>query len=162
MIRRSLLSAVAVLFLAAPVLAAPPPWTAAGTTAVIDEASVPLYTLTPPYIGFSATAGAGLIHAYFNVTDTSATGLPGWTMLELSAFDNHPQSHVQAVLYRVDKCNGAITAICGITSSDNAQTTCARCNVPPLDFTLYNYYVHATLYRSSTTLWPKLYGVRLY
>ena len=162
MIRRNLLPAVFALFLAAPVLAAPPPWTAAGTTAVIDETSVPLYALTPPYIGFSATAGAGVIHAYFNVTDTTATGLPGWTTLEISAFDNHPQSQVQAVLYRLDKCNGTITAICGATSADNAQTTCARCNVTPLDFTLYDYYVHATIYRSSTSLAPKLYGVRLY
>lgn len=162
MIRRGL-SAVIALFLAAPVLAASPPWTAAGTTAVIDESSVSLYALTPPYIGFSAAPNTGVINAYFNVTDTSATAFPGWNTLEISAFDNHPQSQVSATLYRLDKCNGTVTALCTATSADSAQVTCARCAFnSPLDFTLYDYYVTVSIYRSSSALTPRLYGVRLY
>ena len=163
MIRRSL-SAVAVLvLLAVPALAASPPWTAAGTTAVIDESSVPLYALTAPYIGFSAAPNVGVITAYFNVTDTSATAFPTWDTLEISAFDNNLQSQVSATLFRLDKCNGSVTAICTATSVDSATTTCARCNIgSPFDFLLYDYYVTVNIYRSSTALSPKLYGVRLF
>ena len=163
MIRRSLSAAAVALFLAAPVLAAATPWTAGGPAAVIDESSVPLYAVTPPYLGFSSTAGNGVINAYFNVTDTTATSAPGWTTLEINYFDNHPQSQVTATLYRVDKCGGTATSICTAVSTDAAANNCARCYVnAALDFDLYYYYVGVTIYRSSTSLAPKLYGVRLY
>lgn len=162
MIRKTCL-ALAAFLLSAPLFAATPPWTAAGTTAVIDESSVALYALTPPYIGFSASAGIGVINAYFNVTDTSATAAPAWNYLEISSFDNHPQSQVSATLFRLDKCNGNVTAICTATSVDTAVTTCARCNIGTgFDFLLYDYYVTVSIYRSSTALAPKLYGVRLF
>ena len=162
MIRRSL-SAVAVLFLLAlPSLAASPPWTAVGTTAVIDESSVSLYALTPPVIGFSAAPNIGVINAYFNVTDTSATGSPTWDTLEISAFDNNPQSQVSATLFRLDKCNGTVTAICTAISADSAAVSCARCAINSLDFALYDYYITVSIYRSNSALTPRLYGVRLY
>jgi len=163
MIRRSL-SAVAVLFLLAlPALAASPPWTAAGTTAVIDESSVPLYALTAPFIGFSAAPNVGVITAYFNVTDTSATAFPTWDTLEISAFDNNLQSQVSATLFRLDKCNGSVTAICTATSTDSTAVICSRCTLNnSFDFTLYDYYITVSIYRSNSSLTPRLYGVRLY
>jgi hypothetical protein len=162
MIRRSLFLLFAVL-LSVPSMAATIPWTAAGTTAVIDEGSVSLYALTPPYIGFNAS-GLGVITAYFNVTDTSATGFPGWTTLQLSYFDNAAPSQVTAALYRVDKCDGSILQLCLATSPDFASNTCTTCTFAPtvIDFNRYEYYIHATLYRSSTALNPKLFAVRLY
>lgn len=162
MIRKNCFALIAFL-LAAPAFALTPPWTAVGTTAVIDESSVPLYALTPPYLGFSSSAGIGVITAYFNVTDTTATASPSWDLLEISYFDNNPQSQVSATLFRLDKCNGSVTAICTATSVDSATTTCARCNIgSPFDFLLYDYYVTVNIYRSSTALSPKLYGVRLF
>lgn len=162
MIRRSLFLLFAVL-LAMPVTAVTIPWTAAGTTAVVDEGSVSLYALTPPYIGFNST-GLGVITAYFNVTDTSATGLPGWTTLQLSYFDNAAPSQVTAALYRVDKCDGSILQLCLITSSDFSTNTCKTCSFAGsvIDFNRYEYYIHATLYRSSTALDPKLIALRLF
>jgi hypothetical protein len=164
MIRKSCF-ALAAFLLAAPMFAQTPPWTAAGTTAVIDESSVPLYALTPPYLGFSAAAGNGVISAYFNVTDTTATAAPAWTTLEISYFDNHPQSQVSATLFRLDKCNGTVSPICTATSADAAITTCTRCTVGSgsgFDFLLYDYYVTVSIYRSNAALQPRLYGVRLY
>ena len=90
--------ALAAFLLSVPLFAAAPPWTAAGTTAVIDESLVALYALSPPHLGFSASAGIGVITAYFNVTDTSATATPAWDYFELSYFDNHLQSQVSATL----------------------------------------------------------------
>lgn len=162
MIRRSL-SAMILVLLAVPALGASPPWTAAGTTAVIDESSVSLYALTPPFLGFSAAPSTGVISAYFNVTDTSATSFPTWNTLEISAFDNHPQSQVSATLFRLDKCNGTVTAVCTAISSDNTAVTCSRCTInTPLDFTLYDYYIAVSIYRSNSSLTPRLYGLRLY
>ncbi len=162
MVYRSLTVVIA-LFLAMPALAASPPWTAAGTTAVIDETSVPLYALTPPFIGFSGAAGNGVITAYFNVTDTSATAFPSWNTLEISALDTAGQSQVSATLFRLDKCNGSVAALCGVNSVDAAAPTCSRCTFnSPIDFTLYDYYVTVNIYRSSTALTPRLYGVRIY
>jgi hypothetical protein len=163
MIRRSLLVIVAALF-ALPALAASPPWTAVGTTAVIDEGSVPLYALTPPYLGFNGT-GLGVISAYFNVTDTSGagTGFTTWNTLQISYFDNGLQSQVSATLYQLDKCNGTVTALCTVTSSDAAANTCKECTFSStIDFNRYDYWVTALLYRSTTALQPKLFGVRIF
>jgi hypothetical protein len=161
MIRRSLFLLFAVL-LAMPAMAATIPWTAAGTTAVIDEGSVSLYALTPPYLGFNAN-GVGVITAYFNVTDTSATGFPGWTTLQLSYFDNAAPSQVTAALYRVDKCDGSFVQLCFVAGFDSAVNTCNSCSFTQIiDFNRYEYYIHATLYRASTALQPKLFAVRLF
>lgn len=164
MIRKSLSATlVLALFLVAPVLAASPPWTAAGTTAVIDENSVSLYALTPPYLGFNAN-GVGIITAYFNVTDTSGagTGLTTWNTLQISYFDNAVPSQVWATLYQLDKCDGTVTALCTVISSDNAANVCKECSFSnQIDFNRYDYYVMANLYRATNMLQPKLFGLRI-
>lgn len=163
MIRRSsLFVLLAVLFAVPAAMAATIPWTAAGTTAVIDESSVPLYALTPPYLNFNAN-GVGVITAYFNVTDTSGTSFPGWNTLQLSYFDNAAPSQVSAALYRVDKCDGSIVQLCYVASFDFASNTCNTCSfTQAIDFNRYEYYIHATLYRAVNTLYPKLFALRLY
>jgi len=162
MTRKSLLVVFAIL-VAVPALAASPPWTAAGTTAVIDESSVPLYALTPPYLGFAPGAGVGVITAYFNVTDTSATTIPDWDTLEISYFDNSIDAQVWATLYQLDKCNGTVVALCTATSVDNPNNTCKPCTfTQQIDFTKNDYYVTAKIYRASAMLQPKLFGVRVF
>ena len=164
MIRRSLFLLSAVLLAAStmPSRAQTIPWTAAGTTAVIDESSVPLYALTPPYLGFNGS-GVGVITAYFNVTDTSATGFPGWSTLRLSYFDNAAPSQVTATLWQVDKCDGTQVQLCFVAGFDSATNTCNTCSFTQLiDFNRYEYYIQATLYRATTALQPKLFAVRLF
>jgi hypothetical protein len=161
MIRRSLFLLFAVL-LAAPLTAATIPWTAAGTTAIIDETSVPLYAMNPPYISFNGS-GVGLITAYFNVTDTSATGFPGWSTLQISYFDNAAPSQVTAKLWQVDKCDGTQVQLCFVAGFDSATNTCNACSFTQfIDFNRYEYYVLVTLYRATTALDPKLFAVRLF
>jgi hypothetical protein len=161
MIRRSLLVATAALLFSLPALASPP-WTAAGTTAVIDESGVPLYALTPPYLGFNSTA-VGVFTAYFNVTDTSATSTPTWNTLQISYFDNAVPSQVSATLFQLDKCNGTVTQLCFVASTDATVNTCKQCNFTTgIDFTRYEYWVTAQLYRAVNTLDPKLFAVRIF
>ncbi len=160
MIRKSLFALCAVL-LAMPAFSATIPWTAAGTTAVIDESSTTQYALTPPYLGFNAT-GVGVITAYFNVTDTSATAFPGWNTLTLSYFDNASPSQVSATLYRLDKCDGTTLQLCFVASPDSPVNTCNSCTFTQgIDFTRYEYYIVAQLYRATNALQPKLFSLRL-
>ena len=167
MIRRSLFLLFAVLLAVpavstTPAMAATIPWTTAGTTAIIDETSVPLYALTPPYLNFNAN-GVGLITAYFNVTDTSATGFPGWSTLQISYFDNAAPSQVTATLWQVDKCDGTQVQLCFVAGFDSSVNTCNACSFTQfMDFNRYEYYIQATLYRAVNTLYPKLFAVRLY
>jgi hypothetical protein len=161
MIRRSLFLLFAVL-LAAPLTAATIPWTTAGTTAIIDETSVPLYAMNPPYISFNGS-GVGLITAYFNVTDTSATSFPGWNTLQISYFDNAAPSQVTAKLFQVDKCDGTQIQLCFVAGFDSATNTCNSCSFTQfIDFNRYEYYVLVTLYRATTALDPKLFAVRIF
>jgi hypothetical protein len=164
MVRRNLLVAALASLIALPALAASPPWTAVGTTAVIDETSVPLYELSPPFLHFKA-GSVGVIHAYFNVTDTSGagTGTTTWNTLQISYFDNAGPSQVSATLYQLDKCNGTVTTLCQVTSADSTVNTCKECTFPNvIDFNRYDYWVDAMLYRSSSALDPKLFGVRIF
>ncbi|MES1239976.1 MAG: hypothetical protein ABUT39_00005 [Acidobacteriota bacterium] len=161
MTRRILFLLFAVLC-AMPSMAQTIPWTAAGTTAVIDESSVPLYALTPPYIGFNGS-GVGVITAYFNVTDTSGTGLPGWSTLRISYFDNAAPSQVSAALWQVDKCDGTQVQLCFVAGFDSATNTCHSCSFTQIiDFNRYEYYIQAQLYRATTALQPKLFALRLF
>jgi hypothetical protein len=163
MIRRSLLVVLAAL-IAMPALAASPPWTAVGTTAVIEDSSVPLYDLSPPYLHFNAN-GVGVINAYFNVTDTSGsgTGITTWNTLQMSYFDNAIPSQVSATLYQLDRCNGTVTPLCTATSSDASTNVCKSCNFTNIiDFNRYDYWVTAVLYRAVNTLDPKLFGLRIF
>ena len=163
MIRRSLL-VVAAALIAMPALAASPPWTAVGTTVVIEDSSVPMYDLSPPFLHFKS-GPVGVIQGYFNVTDTSGagTGVTTWNTLQISYFDNALQSQVSATLYQLDKCNGTVTLLCTVASADNAANTCKECTFANvIDFNRYDYWVTATLYRSSANLDPKLFGVRIY
>lgn len=164
MIRRSLFLVLFVLSVLAamPLTAATIPWTAAGTTAVIDESSVPLYALNPPYLSFNGS-GVGIITAYFNVTDTSATSFPGWNTLQLSYFDNAAPSQVTARLYQVDKCDGTQIQLCFVAGFDSATNTCNSCSFTQfIDFNRYEYYVLVTLYRATTALDPKLFALRIF
>lgn len=163
MIRRSLL-VVAAALIALPALAASPPWTAVGTTVVIEDSSVPMYDLSPPFLHFKA-GPVGVIQGYFNVTDTSGagTGITTWNTLQISYFDNSLQSQVSATLYQLDKCNGTVTTLCTVASADNAANVCRECTFSQvIDFNRYDYWVTATLYRSNASLDPKLFGVRIY
>jgi hypothetical protein len=163
MIRRSLLVLAAAL-IAMPALAADPPWTAVGTTITIEDSSVPLYDLLPPYLHFKAGM-TGVINGYFNVTDTSGagTGKTTWSTLQISYFDNSIQSQVSATLYQLDKCNGTVKTLCTVTSVDNAANVCRECTfTDTIDFNLYDYWVTAVLYRSSVNVDPKLFGVRIF
>lgn len=141
------------------------PWTGAGPTAVIDEQSVGAYSANPQYIGFNLAGLTGDIIAYFNVTDTTATGNPAWSTLQLGYFDSSPSSQVTAKLVQLNPCNGNLNVLCSVTSTDASFTSCVQCTFPAgsVNFNAgFTYYVSVTINRTSTAVSPKLMGVRLF
>lgn len=167
MIRKSLwyVTSLLALTLLSATAAQAQPWTGAGPTAVIDEQSLGIYFANPQYIGFSPAAGTGDIIAYYNVTDTTASGNPPWNTLELGYFDNSANSQVTARLIQLNPCNGNLNVLCTVTSTDSGAISCSRCQFAAgsVNFNAgFTYYVSVTINRTSTAVAPKLFGVRVF
>src|SRR6185503_15122070 len=99
---------------------------------------------------------------YLNVTDTTATGNPPWTILELRYFDNSPSSFVRAQLVR--HTAGGVSTIATCTSNDASLITTLQCPLmgATVDFNAgFIYSVVVTVSRSTTTVSPIFLGVRL-
>ena len=145
-----------------------PAWTAVASTGAIDEAPAsvtpPIYQFTGSALeyrtaGFAATAP---IVARYNVTDIGGTGFPGWTTLELGAFDGGAASNVRATLFQVDPCTGQLTALC-TANSDQTTSDCDRCNFTQLiDFTNFLYMVEVTITRTSGNASPRAHTLRIF
>lgn len=145
-----------------------PPWTAIGSTGVVDEAAENIYafgTTNLTYLG--ANAGAPVV-ARYNVTNTFDNGpnpnVPGWTTLE--AGSTAPGgSTVTARLFRVNPCTGTQSLICPAINAGGGGPGCKVCTFPPntIDFSQTLYYVEVTLTRSSSTVAPpSLWTLRIY
>ena len=98
---------VAVWFLAAELLApvaawAQTAWTGAPGAGVIDEQSVGIYQADPGGIYHNASGSTATIFARYNLTDTTGFGTPGWTTIELGAYDPSPSSQVMIKVFRVN------------------------------------------------------------
>jgi hypothetical protein len=161
----TLLAAFLLAVLTAPVAALAQPWTAAPGAAVIDEQSTGIFLLDPGVLQYNAAGSTSQILAYYNVTDTSATGNPAWTTLELAAFDNSPNSFVRAQLYRLTPSSGMTTSIAACTSVDSSSITVQPCSLlgATVNFNAgYIYVLRITVSRTSTALTPMFLGARLY
>jgi len=141
------------------------PWTAAPGAAVVDEQSAGIFQLDPGVLQYNASGSTSQILAYYNVTDTTATGSPSWTTLELAAFDNSPNSFVRAQLYRITPSSGLTSAIATCTSVDSSSITVQPCSLlgATVNFNAgYIYALRITVSRTTTTLTPLFLGARLY
>lgn len=159
--------AVLALSLAAvPVAAQTRAWTSVGSTGTIDRASLGLYATSNATLGFVA-GPVGTVVARYNVTNAFGGGFtdtPPWNIFEMTYFDNSPSSVVTATLVQVDRCTGAITVVCGITSSDAAANTCARCTFPTgtINFAASNYVIEVKVNRTTNVVNPQLVALRIF
>jgi hypothetical protein len=138
------------------------PWTAVGSTGVVDESASGIYSFGTTDLSYNPASGstAPIIARYNVATDF---GDPVWDNLELGYFDNSPGSAVSAVLYRVDKCTGNRIAVCTVNSIDSAVATCLRCNFAsqPMNVDNFLYYVEVTITRNATNLTPSVRTLRI-
>lgn len=159
--------AVLAFFLAAlPVAAQSGAWSEVGSTGSIDEASLGIFAVNGPALQHQAAA-TGTVFARYNVTNTFGGGLtdaPPWNTLEMTYFDNSVSSAIAAVLLRVDRCTGATTVLCNVSSADSATTACKVCNFPvgSINFANSLYWVEVRLSRGSTAVTPQVIGLRIF
>jgi hypothetical protein len=147
---------------------APSPWTAAGSTGVVDESSVGRYSFTNASAGFlGGIASINPLELRYNVTNTydnnSNPAAPGWTTLELGA-QAPGGSVVGAFLYKVNLCTGAQTLLCSTRVNQAAAGTCTKCSFAAgsIDFNKAVYYVRATISRTTPNEIPILHTLRVY
>lgn len=158
--------AVLALLLAAVPATAQQGWTSVGSTGTPDEGSLGLYATNGASLGFQPVP-TGTIFARYNVINAyggGATDTPPWTTMAMTYFDNSPSSALTAVLVEVDRCTGAVTAFCSISSIDAAGNTCQTCNFPAgsINFATSNYFVELRMSRSVNTVSPQLIGLRIF
>jgi hypothetical protein len=147
--------------LMAPIAAQAQPWTGAGGAGAIDESALGIYMADVATVGYNASGSTSPIVIYYNVTDTTGTGIPPWTTLELRYYDVYTDSYVRAQLIRM--WDGSKSTIVTCTSFDST-TGVVTCPLgATIDFSAGNLYAIAiTISRSSTSSTPFFRGVRLY
>ena len=157
-------SAVLAFVLLAPVSAwAQTAWTGAPGAAVIDEQSVGIYEASPGGLNHNASGSTATIIGRYNLTDTTGFGTPGWTKIELGAYDPSPSSQVLIKVFRISLL-GTTSMISSCGSSDAAFISKWQCTLlNPINFNDGNVYtVEVSISRSTTSVSPIFTGVRLF
>lgn len=144
----------------------PRPWTAIGSTGVVDEASLNTFAFGTTDIGFKAGATSTRVVARYNVTNTfdnnANPNKPGWTTLEMGS--SAPiNTIIEAKLYQVKACDQQQTLLCTARNRSN-DNPCAKCTINgTIDFTGHLYYVEVTLNRNSVNNQaPRMFTLRLF
>jgi hypothetical protein len=143
------------------------PWTAIGSTGVVDEDSTARYAFGTTDLTFKAGASGSTIVARYNVTNTydnsGDPNKPLWKKLEMGS-STPLNTFVEAKLYRVKKCDTQQTLICTATNK-NGTSPCAECIISEaIDFANNLYYVEVTLNRGFNFggAQPRLYTLRVF
>lgn len=139
------------------------PWTGAPSTGEVDEASLGIYEHGTGSLGYlTGSSSTTTIVSRLNVTDTTASGLPGWTTMEIRAYDPSPNSEVRVKLFRLTA--GTLTNIATCSTTDNAMITTSTCSLlNAVDFNSgYIYVVQMEVSRTSSAVSPFISGVRIY
>jgi hypothetical protein len=151
------------------------PWTAVGSTGVVDEAALGIFAFGTTDVGYStASASTASFFVRYNVTNTFDNNLnpnmPGWKILELGSLAP-PGSEVRATFYRVNPCDGSRVRLCTVNNAGGGGPLCKICEFTtsfgPIDFSEYLYYVEVQMLRTATAVGgplanPKAYTLRVY
>ena len=155
---------VLTLFVAAvPLFAQTHDWTSVGNNGRVAPAGAFKLTWTGPTLKFNSIS-TGDIVARYPVTNTYGSGTsktPPWTTLWSTFKDNSASGSVTTRLYEADKCTGAETLICTITSSDSSSNQCSSCTFSSSTFDFANnvYWVEVTLNRTATSAAEEIHSV---
>jgi hypothetical protein len=160
---RTLLAVLTFVLFAPAAASAQTAWTGAPGAGVIDEQSVGIYQAGAGSIGYNASGSTSTIIARYNLTDTTGFGAPGWTTIELGAYDPSPSSDVLIKVFRTNLL-GSISMISACRSQDASFISKTQCALQtPINFNDGNVYtVEVSISRSSTAVSPLFTGVRLF
>jgi hypothetical protein len=143
----------------------PKPWTAVGSTGVIDEDSLNFFAFANTDLGFRTGATGTALVARYNVTNTfdnnANPNQPGWRTLEMGS-STPVNTIIEAKLFKIRHCDREQVLLC-TARNRSGDTPCARCTISEvIDFTSNLYYVEVTLTRASAqTPSPRLHTLRL-
>ncbi|HEX6100583.1 MAG TPA: hypothetical protein VF432_29980 [Thermoanaerobaculia bacterium] len=140
---------LAVLLLALPLSAQI--WNAAGSTGVIDEASLALYEFSGPSLQFKAGAVGTIVARYPVVSDVSN---PGWGSFWLG----YAGAGVTVRLKEVDQCGVNETVVTTFTNPNTPEANiCIGHIFGPFtwNFAQRSYYIEVTLTRANTLTNPR-------
>ena len=143
----------------------PKPWTAVGSTGVIDEDSLNFFAFTNTDLGFRAGAAGTVVVARYNVTNTfdnnANPNRPGWRRLEMGS-TTPLNTIIEARLFKIKSCDQQQVLLC-TARNRSGDTPCARCTISEvIDFTSNLYYVEVTLTRPNAQMpSPRLHTLRL-
>jgi hypothetical protein len=153
----------ALLIVAAPAAFAAVPWTGAAGAGVPDESNAGIYDASVGSVGYNAAGSTNSLVFRYVLTDTSATGLPGWTTLAVDGYDPGTSSEIRARLYRLTP-GGTNYMITACTSNDAAVFSTKTCSLlSTVNFTSGDTYtLEVTVSRTSTAVSPLFRSVRLY
>lgn len=158
-----ILLAVVASVLIAPTAVGAQPWIGAAGTGGMDEQALGIYKADTGLLSYNTTSTASIVTRY-TVTDTSGTGTPPWTNLELQYFDNSPNSTVSAYLYWYT-ASGGLTTVTSCISTDAPYLTALSCSLGghAVNFNTGRIYtLVVTISRTSSSATPYFGGVRLY
>jgi hypothetical protein len=151
------------------------PWTAVGSTGVVDESALGIFAFGTTDVGYSsASASTASLFVRYNVTNTFDNNvnpnMPGWQTLELGSLAP-PGSEVRATFYRVKPCDGSRVRLCTVSNAGGGGPFCKTCEFSttfgPVDFSQFLYYVEVQMLRTATAAGgpladPKAYTLRVY
>jgi hypothetical protein len=144
----------------------PKPWTAVGSSGVVDESSLNVFAFGTADIAFRAGATATVVVARYNVTNTfdnnANPNRPGWTTLEMGS--NAPiNTIIEAKLFEIKACGTDPVLLCTARNRSN-DTPCAKCTInSTIDFTNKLYFVEVTLNRNSANnASPRMFTLRVF
>lgn len=164
LIARFVFAAVILFVVSVTAHAGPLHWTAVGTSAAVEPATV-------GYAGFAngglsylnGSSSTGPVQGYWNVTNTTGTETPAWTTLEVG-YSQPTNSTVQILFFSVDPCTGRRTGICNFVTGVTSGPTCKTCTFPSntFDFATNLYVIEANLNRTTPQANPIVYTLRIY
>ena len=142
------------------------PWTAIGSTGVMDEASVGLFGTAGSSIGFKLGVAGNTLVARYNVTNTfdnnANPNRPGWRTLEMGSVAP-TNVIIEAKLFQVRACQTAQVLLCTARNRSN-DFPCARCDLSatPVDFTNDLFFIELRINRAnSPNTQPRMFTLRL-
>lgn len=151
---------------AAAAIQLPRPWTAVGSTGVVDEAALNLFAMGTAELTFRPGVQGNLIVARYNVTNTfdnnANPNRPGWTTLEMGSFAPI-NTVVEARLFRISACNTTPVLLC-LASNPSNSAPCARCTLnTPIDFANDLFFIEVRLNRGGQpAALPRITTLRLF
>jgi hypothetical protein len=147
------------------------PWTAAGTTGIVDESDYGIVDFIPPsvrvYPYIPVTKMPAYLDLYYNVEAVDGLTDGRKIMMKVRYVDNGPDANVIVRLKEANQNNGIINTRINFNSDSYGTSPYVQsreistCSATSLDFRNNVYWIEAVLTKKTTSGTPVLVGIKL-